>query len=120
MRAWIFVGFFLLGVLAFAQPEEFRDLGFGNKPFNPDDVGQLSRAVIRDNDPANTYPIYFTRVTVENLGTAKPEDIEWVELRMETSCGKNLVLAWGPGFPVRQILLDRNPEERMILDDGEA
>ncbi len=120
MRAWILVGLFILGGLAFAQPEEFRDLGFGNKPFNLGDVGQLSRAVIRDNDPANTFPIYFTRVTVENLGTAKAEDIEWVELRMETSCGKNLVLAWGQGFPVRQILLDRNPEERMIQDDGEA
>lgn len=114
------VGLVLVGILTFAQPEEFRDLGFGNKPFNPGDVGQLTRAVIRDNDPANTYPVYFTRITVENLGTAKPEDIEWVEVRMETSWGKNIVLVWGPGFPIREVLLGRDPEERMIPDDGEA
>lgn len=120
MRRWLVGGLLLLGLSAFAQPEEFRDLGFGNKPFNPDDVGQVSRAVVRDNDPADIYPIYFTRITVENLGTAKPEDIEWVEVRMETSSGKKIVLAWGTGFPIRQILLGRDPEERMIPDDGEA
>lgn len=120
MRRFVIVCLLFAGVLAFGQPEEFRDLGFENKPFNPNDVGLVMRAVIRDNDPANTDPIYFTRISVENLGTAKAEDIEWVEVRMETSCGKTLVLTWGPGFPVQEILLTRNPEERMVPDDGEA
>ncbi|MBC7222251.1 hypothetical protein H5T56_04650 [Candidatus Bipolaricaulota bacterium] len=111
---------FFLGVLALGQPEEFRDLGFGNKPFNPGDVGLVMRALIRDNDPADIYPIYFTRVSLENLGTAAAEDIEWVELRLENSCGKTAVLVWGTSFPLQAILLNRPPEERMILDDGEA
>lgn len=120
MRWLAFFGVLLGTVLAFAQPEEFRDLAFANKPFNPGDVGLVMRALIRDNDAANTDPIYLTRLTVENLGTAKAEDIEWVELRMENSCGKKTVLAWGTGFPLHLVLLGRDPEERMFLDDGEA
>lgn len=120
MRARFLAVLLLFSVLAGAQPEEFRDLNFGNKPFNPGDVGLVMRALVRDNDAGNTDPIYFTWVTVENLGTAKPEDIEWVELRMENSCGKKVVLARGEGFPIHEILLGRDPEERMILDDGEA
>lgn len=109
-----------LALAAWAQPEEFRDLGFGQKPFNPNDVGLVMRALIRDNDPANTDPIYFTRIRVENLGTAKPEDIEWVEVRMESCCGRTRVLAWGKGFPLEEILLGRPAEERMVLDDCAA
>ncbi|MCS7217239.1 MAG: hypothetical protein NZ924_06210 [Candidatus Bipolaricaulota bacterium] len=120
MRRFAFVFWAFFWVLAFAQPEEFRDLNFGNKPFNPGDVGLLQRALVRDNDAANTDPIYFTRVAVENLGTAKPEDLEWVELRMENSCGRTVVLARGPGFPLQEVLLGRDPEERQIADDGEA
>ncbi|MGB9757571.1 MAG: hypothetical protein ACPLZE_03765 [Candidatus Bipolaricaulaceae bacterium] len=111
---------FFGAVLAWAQPEEVRDLGFANKPFNPGDVGLVMRALVRDNDAANTDPIYFARVIVENLGTAKAEDIDWVEVRMEVSCGKKVLLAWGKGFPLQEVLLARDPEERMIPDDGEA
>jgi hypothetical protein len=119
-RLWCMIPLFFLALSALAQPEEFRDLNFGNKPFDPGDVGLVMRAIVRDNDAANTDPIYLTRVTVENLGTAKAEDIEWVELRMETSCGKNVLLTFGPGFPLQEVLLDRDPEERVIPDDGEA
>ncbi len=120
MRTLSVVFLLFLGVLALGQPEEFRDLGFGNKPFNPGDVGLVMRALVRDNDPANTDPIYFTSLALENLGTARPEDVEWVEVRMENSCGEKVVLAWGPSFPIREILLGRDPQNRMILDDGEA
>lgn len=120
MRNAVLAGLLLFAAAAFAQPEEFRDLNFGNKPFNPGDVGLVMRVLLRDNDAANPDPIYFTRVIVENMGTAKPEDIEWVELRMENSCGKEVVLAWGPRFPLHEILLDRDPGERRVSDDGEA
>ncbi len=120
MRKLCFLFLVFEAVLAWAQPEEFRDLGFANKPFNPGDVGLVMRALIRDNDAANTDPIYLTRITVENIGTAEASDINWVEVRMETSCGKKVLLAWGNGFPLQEVLLNRNPEERMILDDGEA
>ncbi|MFN3347146.1 MAG: hypothetical protein ACK42E_04995, partial [Candidatus Bipolaricaulaceae bacterium] len=120
MRKFAWIGVSLCALLAFGQPEEFRDLGFGHKPFNPGDVGLVMRALIRDNDAANTDPIYFTRITVENLGTAKPEDIEWVEVRMETSCGQELILVRGTSFPLHAVLLGRPPEERLISDDGEA
>ncbi|MEN3011158.1 MAG: hypothetical protein ABDI20_09430 [Candidatus Bipolaricaulaceae bacterium] len=49
MRGAIVVGLFCLAFLALGQPEEFRDLGFGNKPFNPNDVGLVMRAVVRDD-----------------------------------------------------------------------
>lgn len=114
---------FLVGVLGLSvlgQPEFFQDQRYQGKPFNPGDVGMVMRAIIRDNDAADTDPVYFTRLALENLGTAGAEEIEWVELRMETSCGKNLVLAWGQGFPIALVLLDRPAEDRMIADDGEA
>jgi len=114
---------FVFGALtlwAWGQPEFFQDYAYQAKPFNPGDVGMVMKAVIRDNDAGNTDPIYFTYLRLENLGTAGPEEIEWVEVRMENSWGRTSVLARGPGFPLFEVLLDRPAEDRMIPDDGEA
>lgn len=113
----------VFGALAFCalgQPEFFQDYAYQGKPFNPGDVGMVMKAVLRDNDAGNTDPIYFTRLSLENLGNASPAEIEWVEVRMENSCGKTLTLAQGSGFPLLEVLLRRPAEERMIADDGEA
>jgi len=84
---------------AWGQPEFLQDLAYQGKPFNLGDVGMVMRAVIRDNDAGNTDPIYFTRLSLENLGNAGPAEIEWVEVRMENSCGQTVVLARGSRFP---------------------
>ncbi|HEU68436.1 MAG TPA: hypothetical protein ENN53_04375 [Candidatus Acetothermia bacterium] len=107
------------GAVAFAQIEEYRDLAYENKPFNPTDTGLVMRALLRDNDAGNRDPVYFTRVVVENLGTATAAEIEWVELRIEIE-GQTRVLARSTGFPISEILLPRPAEERMLPDDGEA
>lgn len=114
---WFIV--FVLGATAFGQIEEYRDLGYENKPFNPTDSGLVMRALLRDNDAGNRDPVYFTRLQVEHLGTATAAEIEWVELRIEIG-GQTQVLARSGGFPISEVLLSRPPEERMLPDDGEA
>lgn len=113
---WFIV--FVLGAAAFGQIEEYRDLGYENKPFNPTDSGLVMRALLRDNDAGNRDPVYFTRLQIENLGTATTGEIEWVELRTEVAGEKRVFGRW-PGFPVAEVLLSRPPEERMLPDDGE-
>jgi len=108
----------ILGVAAVGQIEEVRDLGYGNKPFNPTDTGLVMRALLRDNDAGNLDPVYFTRLAVANVGTAAAE-FEWVELRIEIA-GQKRVLARSTGFPIAEVLLPRPVEERMLPDDGEA
>jgi hypothetical protein len=120
MRVFSAFVFGVLSLWALGQPEFFQDLAYGGKPFNPGDVGLVMKAVLRDNDAGNTDPIYLTRLSLENLGNAGPGEIEWVEVRMENSCGKTVVLAWSSGFPLMEVLLGRPAEERMIPDDGEA
>ena len=120
MRVFSAFVFGALSLWALGQPEFFQDLAYGGKPFNPGDVGLVMKAVLRDNDAGNADPIYFTRLSLENLGNAGPGEIEWVEVRMENSCGKTVVLAWSSGFPLMEVLLGRPAEERMIPDDGEA
>ncbi|GAB4306259.1 MAG: hypothetical protein Kow0097_05640 [Candidatus Bipolaricaulota bacterium] len=107
------------GAVAFGQIEEYRDLGYGSKPFNPGDTGLVMRALLRDNDAGNRDPVYFTRLLLENLGTATADEIEWVELRIEIE-GQTRVLARSTGFPISEVLLSRPAEERMLPDDGEA
>ncbi len=115
----MFAAILILGVGAFGQIEEFRDLGYGNKPFNPGDTGLVMRALLRDNDAGNRDPVYFTRILLENIGTAGAGEIEWVELRIEIA-GQTRVFARASGFPISEVLLPRPAEERMIPDDGEA
>ncbi|MCX7750637.1 MAG: hypothetical protein N2320_03685 [Candidatus Bipolaricaulota bacterium] len=107
-----------LGATALGQLEDYRDLGYGNAPFNPTDSGLVMRALLRDNDAANPDPVYFTRIQIDNLGTATPPEIEWVELRVEVAGQKRVFGRW-PGFPVAEVLLSRPAEERMVPDDGE-
>jgi len=109
----------ILGVGAFGQFEELRDLGYGNVPFNPTDSGLVMRALLRDNDGGNPDPVYLTRLLLENVGTATDVEIEWVELRMEIA-GETRVLARGSGFPISEVLLPRPVAERVVPDDGEA
>ena len=114
---------FVFGALSFwawGQPEFFQDYAYQGKPFNPGDVGMVMKVVLRDNDAGNTDPVYLTYLRLENLGNAGPGEIEWVEVRMENSCGQTVVLARGSGFPLFEVLLGRPAEERMIPDDGEA
>lgn len=118
-RMALFVALLILGVGAFGQIEEYRDLAYGNKPFNPGDTGLVMRALLRDNDAGNRDPVYFTRLQIDNLGTATAAEIEWVELRIEIAGQKSVFGRW-PGFPIAEVLLSRPPEERMIPDDGEA
>lgn len=114
-----FVAVLILGVVACGQVEEFRDLGYGNKPFNPTDTGLVMRALLRDNDAGNPDPVYFTRLLIENLGTATAEEVEWIELRIEIG-GETRVFARGSGFPLSEVLLPRPADERKLPDDGEA
>ncbi len=107
-----------VGAVAFGQVEESRDLAYQNKPFNPTDTGLVMRALLRDND-INRDPVYFTRLQIDNLGTATAVEIEWVELRIEIA-GQTRVLARATGFPISEVLLARPAEERMLPDDGEA
>ncbi|MFH1609529.1 MAG: hypothetical protein ABID40_02745, partial [Candidatus Bipolaricaulota bacterium] len=67
-KLFVLVGVLILGVAACGQIEEFRDLGYGNKPFNVTDTGLVMRALLRDNDAGNPDPVYFTRLLMENLG----------------------------------------------------
>lgn len=113
---WAFA--LLVAVTALGQIEEYRDLGYGNVPFNPTDTGLVMRALLRDNDAGNSDPVYFTRIQIDNLGTATPPEIEWVELRVEVAGQKRVFGRW-PGFPVAEVLLGRPAEERMLPDDGE-
>lgn len=113
-------GVLLLGLGGFAQLERVQDMAYANKPFNPEDVGLVMRAVLRDNDAANIDPVVLTRITVENLGTAEPEETEWVEVRLDLPCGREVVLARFSSFPFSAVLLSRPPEERTIPDDEEA
>ena len=115
----VFAAVLILGVGAVGQIEEYRDLAYGNKPFNPGDSGLVMRALLRDNDAGNRDPVYFTRLLLENLGTATADEIEWVELRIEIE-GQTRVLARSTGFPISEVLLSRPAEERMLPDDGEA
>ncbi len=109
----------LFGVSALAQLEDVRETAFGNKPFNPTDSGMVMRALLRDNDAANRDPVIFTRIQVENTGTARPEEFEWVEVRLELE-GRTVVLTRGSTFPLLEVLLPRPVEERQVPDDGEA
>lgn len=118
-RFFVLVGVLILGVAAFGQIEEYRDLRYGNKPFNPADSGLVLRALLRDNDGGNQDPIYFTRLLMENVGTATAAEIEWVELRIEIA-GEKRVFARAAGFPISEVLLSRPAEERMLPDDGAA
>lgn len=108
----------VLGVTALGQIEEYRDLGYENKPFNPTDTGLVMRALLRDNDAGNRDPVYFTRLQIDNLGTATAAEIEWIELRFEVAGEKKAFGRWS-GFPVAEVLLSRAAEERMLPDDGE-
>jgi hypothetical protein len=99
MRVFSAFVFGALSLWALGQPEFFQDLAYGGKPFNPGDVGLVMKAVLRDNDAGNTDPIYFTRLSLENLGNAGPGEIEWVEVRMEDPSGKTFALSTGPGLP---------------------
>ncbi|MCR4391716.1 MAG: hypothetical protein NUV94_02795 [Candidatus Acetothermia bacterium] len=115
----MFAAMLILGVGAFGQIEEYRDLGYGNKPFNPTDTGLVMRALLRDNDAGNRDPVYFTRLQIDNVGTATAAEIEWVEVRIEIAGQKTVFGRW-PGLPIAEVLLSRPAEERMIPDDGEA
>lgn len=108
----------LFSVVALGQIEEYRDLGYGNAPFNPADTGLVMRALLRDNDAGNRDPVYFTRIQIDNLGTATPPEIEWVELRVEVGGQKRIFGRW-PGFVIAEVLLTRPAEERVLPDDGE-
>lgn len=118
-RLFTFVAVLVLGVAACGQLEEFRDLGYGNKPFNVTDTGLVMRALLRDNDAGNSDPVYLTRLLIENLGTATAAEIEWVELRIEIE-GQTRVFARAARFPISEVLLSRPADERVIPDDGEA
>ncbi len=109
----------VLGCSAWAQLEDARDMAFGNKPFNPTDEGQVMWAMLRDNDAGNRDPVIFTRIEVTNLGTARAEDLEWIEVRLEVG-GQRVVLTRGTQFPIVEVLLPRPVEERQIPDDGEG
>ncbi len=118
-KLFVLLGVLFLGVTTLGQFEEFRDLGYGNVPFNPTDSGLAMRALLRDNDAGNRDPVYLTRLLLENTGTATDAEIEWIELRMEIG-GETRVLARGSGFPISEVLLPRPAVERMVPDDGEA
>lgn len=118
-RIVVVAAMLILGVGALAQIEDYHDLLYGNKPFNPGDMGLVMRALLRDNDAGNRDAVYFTRLLLENLGTATVAEIEWVELRIEIG-GQTRVLTRSSGFPISEVLLSRPPEERMLPDDGEV
>ncbi len=117
-RLMVFAVVLTLGVGALGQIEEYRDLSYGNKPFNPTDTGLVMRALLRDNDAGDRDPVYFTRIQIDNLGTATAAEIEWVELRFEIAGQKTVFGRWA-GFPITEVLLSRPAEERMLPDDGE-
>ena len=96
-----------------------RDLGFQRKPFNPGDSGVIQRVELRDNDAGNRDDVYLTKLTVENLGTATPDEIAQVEVRMETERG-TFVLAQADSFPITAILLPLPAEQRSVPDDSRA
>lgn len=96
-----------------------RDLGVQRKPFNPGDSGVIQRVELRDNDAGNRDDVYLTKLMVENLGTATPDEIAQVEVRLETERG-TFVLAQANSFPITAILLPLPAEQRSIPDDSRA
>ncbi|MGC9530268.1 MAG: hypothetical protein ACP5G2_06675 [Candidatus Bipolaricaulaceae bacterium] len=105
--------------LVCAQLERAQDLAYGGKPFNPGDAGVVMRAILQDNDGGNDWPVYLTKLTVTDLGTAGEAEIESVEVRLEVP-GASYVLARGAGFPLSQVLLPLPPLTRSLPDDGQG
>ncbi|HEC63393.1 MAG TPA: hypothetical protein ENI38_03290, partial [Candidatus Acetothermia bacterium] len=81
-----------------------QDRAYQGKPFNPEDYGMVQRIVLRDLDATNRWDVYFTKFTLENLGSATAAEIAWVEVRFETELGE-FVWVRADDFPITQILL---------------
>lgn len=96
-----------------------QDRAYQGKPFNPEDYGMVQRIVLRDLDAANRWDVYFTKFTLENLGSATSAEIAWVELRFETELGEFVWVRAGD-FPITQILLPLPAEQRTLPDDTQA
>ena len=98
---------------------EVQDLSYHSKPFDPGDYGMVQRISLRDHDADNPWDVFLTRVSVENVGTAVPEEITEVKVELRTERGTFLIAESG-GFPVVATLLDMPPESRSIPDDTDA
>lgn len=92
-----------------------EDLGYQAKLFNPGDEGVVQRIKLRDHD-TNPDPVIFTKLRVENRGTATAQDLVWVKVFLRVGDEK-ILLAEANSFPIHAYL--RGPvEERSLPDDS--
>ncbi len=112
----------LILVLSFVAHSEAEltaiDMGFAGKPFNPGDNGMVQRILLRDRD-VNEDDVILTKLSVENLGTATNEEIDWVKVELDIE-GKVVTLAQTDGFPISLVLLSLPLDQRTIPDDTSA
>lgn len=117
MRSMVAV--LLLGILSvWGVAQELllvEDLGYQAKQFNPGDEGVVQRIKLRDHD-TNQDPVIFTKLRVENRGTATAQDLVWVKVFLRVGNAK-ILLAEANSFPIHAYL--RGPvEERSLPDDS--
>ena len=92
-----------------------EDLGYQAKLFNPGDEGVVQRIKLRDHD-TNPDPVIFTKLRVENRGTATVQDLVWVKVFLRVG-DEQILLAEANSFPIHAYL--RGPvEERSLPDDS--
>lgn len=107
----------LCAVWASAQGlEEIADAGYQPGSLNPGDSGLVQRVRLRDQD-LDRYAVVLQKVWVENLGTARADDIAWVRISLNVD-GRRTVLAEWDGFPARVEHLTGPIGDRTIPDDG--
>ncbi len=90
-----------------------EDLGYQAKLFNPGDEGVVQRIKLRDHD-TNPDPVIFTKLRVENRGTATAQDLVWVKVFLRVGDEK-ILLAEANSFPIHAYL--RGPVEKRSLPD---